>query len=90
MAYFFASSTGQPVAVNSIKLVDSEDNCLYMLSGVDCFEDFQRVVDCLRRNYADLSYKNGGQLVDLLRYRLATGTNDLTQELAHGRKIIFA
>ena len=90
MAYSFCSSTGLPVQVSAAYVLDTDGSTLYTLSGIDCFGDFQLIVDYIRLNLGDLSYKSGGQLVDLLRYRLATGTNDLTQDMAHGRKIIFA
>ena len=90
MAYFFLSSAGQPIEVGAAYVQDENGNTMYTLSGIDSFGDFQLIVDYLRLNCGDLSYKSGGQLVDLIRYRLSTGTDDITQDLAHGRKIIFA
>lgn len=90
MAYYFSSNNGLPFAVNTVTVTNEDGSTAYTLSDVTSFRDFQLVVNYLRFNCADLSYKNGGQLVDLIRYRLGTGTDDITQDLAHGRKIIFA
>lgn len=88
MSYFLSSSNGLPVTINTVTILE-DGREIYSFEGVNCAGDLDYPVNFLRRNFGDLSYKNGAQLLDLLRYRLSTGTNDLTQNLKNGREIIF-
>jgi len=90
MSYVISSSDNYTVQINLVNIMDEEGRIVYTRHAVDCEEDFDAVVSCLKLNYCNPMYKNGAALIEMLTYRLNAGYSDLTQDLGSGMKIIFA
>lgn len=82
--------TGNSEAViSTASIINENGTAIYTYNGIEDHNDFCAIVSHVRRNLGDLSYKDGYMLIELLGYRLASGTSDLTQDLRNGCRITF-